>query len=54
MLHCTRLLSISGLSSDLYLPIMVANPRTNPSTLKGHKKKKMIYAIGSHQFGCKA
>jgi len=35
MLHCTRLLS-----SNLYLPIMVANPRTNPSTLKGHKKEE--------------
>jgi len=31
MLHGTKLLGINGLSSDLYLPIMVVNPRTNPS-----------------------
>jgi hypothetical protein len=35
MHHGTRHLSISGLSSYLYLPIIVANPRTNPSPLKG-------------------
>jgi hypothetical protein len=43
-------LSISGLSSDLYLPITV----TNPSTLKGRRRWKMINTTGSHLFGCKA
>jgi hypothetical protein len=39
MHHGARLLNISGLSSDLYLPIIVANPRsTNPSTSKSNKR----------------
>jgi len=42
MHHDTRDLSISDLSRDLYLPITVANPRSNPSTLKGHRRWKMI------------
>jgi hypothetical protein len=50
----TRHLSISGLSSDLYLPIIVANPKPNPSTLKGPKRWKMINTAWSHLFGCKA
>jgi hypothetical protein len=36
MPHGARLLSINGLNKDLFLPIIVANPRpTNPGTLKG-------------------
>jgi len=54
MHHGTRHLSISGLSSDLYLPIIVANPRSNPSTLKGRRRWKMINTAGSHLFGFKA
>jgi hypothetical protein len=55
MNHNARLLSISGLSSDLYLPIIVANPRsTNPSTLKSRRRWRMINTVGSHLFGCKA
>jgi hypothetical protein len=30
-------LSISDLGSDLYLPITMAKPRSNPSTLKGRR-----------------
>jgi hypothetical protein len=52
--HGTRHLSISGLSNDLYLPIIVANLRPNPSTLKGRRRWKMINTVGSHLFGCKA
>jgi hypothetical protein len=54
MYHGTRHLSISGLSSSLYLPIIVANLRPNPSTLKGRRRWKMINTAGSHLFGCKA
>jgi hypothetical protein len=54
MHHDTRDLSISDLSRDLYLPITVANPRSNPSTLKGHRRWKMINTTKSHLFGCKA
>jgi len=54
MHHGTRHLSISGLSSNLYLPIVVANPRTNPSPLKGHERWKIINTSESHLFGCKA
>jgi hypothetical protein len=50
MYHGTRHLSISGLISDLYLPIIVANPRTNPSPLKGRRKWKMINTAESHLF----
>jgi hypothetical protein len=50
-----RLHSISGLSRDLFLPIIVANPSsTNPSISKSHRRWKMIYTAGSHLFGCKA
>jgi hypothetical protein len=53
MHHGTRHLSISGLSNDLYLPIIVANPRPNPSTLKGRRRWKMINTAWSYLFGCK-
>jgi hypothetical protein len=44
-----RLLSINGLSRDLILPIIVANPRpTNPSTLKSHRRWEMINTLGSY------
>jgi hypothetical protein len=36
--HDTRHPSISGLSKDLYLPITVATPRTNPSNLGGLRR----------------
>jgi len=50
-----RLLSISGLSKDFFLPIIVANPSsTNPSISKSRRRWKMIYIAGSHLFGCKA
>jgi len=49
-----RLLNISGLSRDLFLPIIVANPRhTNPGTSKSSKRWRLINTIGSHLFGCK-
>jgi hypothetical protein len=54
MHHDTWHLSIRDLSSDLYLPITVANPRSNPSTLKGRRRWKMINTTESHLFGCKA
>jgi len=54
MHHGTWHLSISGLSNNLYLPITVANPRSNPSTVKGHRRWKTINTTGSHLFGCKA
>jgi len=55
MSHDARLLSVSGLSIDLYLPVIVANPRpTNPSPLKGRRRWKMINTAESHLFGCKA
>jgi hypothetical protein len=54
MHHSTRHLSIRGLSSDLYLPIIVANPRSNPTTLKSRRRWKMINTAWSHLFGCKA
>jgi len=54
MHHGTRLLSISGLSSDLYLPIIVTNPRsTNSGTLKSRRMWRMINTAESHLFGCK-
>jgi len=54
-LQGTRRLSISNLSRDLFLPIIVANPSsTNPSIPKGRRRWKMIYTAGSHRFGCKA
>jgi hypothetical protein len=52
--HDTRHLSINGLNNDLYMPIIVANPRPNPSTLKGRRRWKMINTTWSHLFGCKA
>jgi len=54
MLQGARLLSINGLSKDLFLPIIMANPSsTNPSISKSHRRWKMIYTAGSHLFGCK-
>jgi hypothetical protein len=50
----TRHLNISDLSYDLYLPITVANPRSNPSTLKGRRRLKMINTTESHLCGYKA
>jgi hypothetical protein len=51
----SRLLRISGLSRDLFLPIIVANPSsTNLSISKSRRRWKMIYTAGSHLFGCKA
>jgi hypothetical protein len=50
----TRQFSISDLSSDLYLPIIVADPRSSPSTLIGHRRWKMINTTESHLFGFNA
>jgi hypothetical protein len=55
MPHDARLLNVSSLSSNLHLPVIVANPRpTNPSPLKGRRRWKMINTIESHLFRCKA
>jgi hypothetical protein len=55
MPHGTRLLSISGLSRDLFLLSKIANQRlTNPSTSKGCKKWRMIKIARSYPFGCRA
>jgi hypothetical protein len=54
MPHGARLLSISSLSRDLFLPIIVANSRpTNPGTSKSRRRWRMINTTGSHLFGCK-
>jgi hypothetical protein len=54
MPHDARLLNISGLSRDLFLPIIVANPRpTNPGTSKSRRRWRMINTTGSHLFGCR-
>jgi len=43
MPHGARLLSINGLNRDLFLPIIVENPRpTNPGTLKSRRRRRMI------------
>lgn len=54
MHHDIKYLSISDLSSNLYLPITVAAPRSNPSTLKGRRRWKIISTTESHLFGCRA
>jgi len=54
MHHDTRYLSISGLSSDLYQPITMATPRTNPSSLEGLKRWKKSNTSMSHLSGCRA
>jgi hypothetical protein len=55
MPHSTRLLSISGLSRDLFLPSKMANPRlTNPTILKGRRRWRMINIARSYLFGCRA
>jgi hypothetical protein len=55
MPHITWLLSINGLSRDLFLPRKMANPRlTNPSTLKGRRRWRMINIARSYLFGCRA
>jgi len=58
-LHCIRphdikLLSISGINSDLFLPIRMANPRkTNQGTTWiSPRSLRMINSIGSYQYGC--
>jgi hypothetical protein len=55
MPHCPRLLSISSLSRDLFLPSKMANQRlTNPSTSKSRRRWMMIKTARSYPFGCKA
>jgi hypothetical protein len=46
MLHGPRLFSISGLSRDLFLPIIVANPRP----LKSRRRMRMINTTMSYLF----
>jgi hypothetical protein len=54
MPHGAKLPSISDLSRDLFLPIIVANPKpTNPSTLKSRRRRRMINTARSYLFGCK-
>jgi hypothetical protein len=55
MSHGTRLLNISCLSRDLFLPIIVANSRpTNPGILKSRRRWRMINTARSYLFGCRA
>jgi hypothetical protein len=55
MPHSAKLPNISGLSRDLFLPIIVANPRpTNLGTLKSCRRMTMINTTRSYLFGCKA
>jgi hypothetical protein len=55
MAHDTRLLSISGLNRDLFLPSKMENQRpTNPSTSKSRRKWRMIKTARSYLFGCRA
>jgi len=55
MPHGARLLSIIGLSRDLFLPSKMANPRlTNPSTSKSRRRWRMIKTARSYLFGCRA
>jgi hypothetical protein len=54
MHHDTRYLGISGLNSDLYQPITMANPRTNPSSLEGLRRWKKINTTVSHLSECRA
>jgi hypothetical protein len=55
MPHGTRLLSISGLSRDLFLPSKMANQRlTNPSTSKRRRRWRMIKTARSYPSGCRA
>jgi hypothetical protein len=44
---------IRGLNRDLYQPITVATPRTNPSSLEGLRRWKKISTTVSHLFGCR-
>jgi hypothetical protein len=53
MHHDTRHLSISGLSSDLYLPITVATPRTDLNSLGGLRRWKKTNITVSHLSGCR-
>jgi hypothetical protein len=50
-----RLLSISSINSDLYLPIRMANPKlTNQDTSRrSHRILRMINTIGSYLYGCR-
>jgi len=55
MLNGARLLSTSGLSRDLFLRIIVANPRpTNPGPLKSLRRRRMINTARSYLVGCRA
>jgi hypothetical protein len=54
MHHDTMHLSISGLSSDLYQPIIVAPQRSNLSDLEGLSRWKKIYTTVNHLAGCRA
>jgi hypothetical protein len=51
MPHSTKLPNISGLKRDLFLPIIVVNPRpTNLGTLKSRRRMRMINTAGSYLF----
>jgi hypothetical protein len=53
--HSAKLLGISNLNRDLFLPSKMANPRlTNPSTSKSRKRWRMINIARSYLFGCRA
>jgi hypothetical protein len=60
MHHGTWHLSISGLSNNLYLPITVANPRSNPSTVEDDQyyreppiwMQSMVEWMGQHMKFC--
>jgi hypothetical protein len=54
MHHDTRHLSIRGLSSGLYQPIIVALQRSNLSSLEGIRRWKKSYTTVSHLSGCRA
>jgi len=50
MSHGARLLSISGLNRDLFLPSKMANP----STSKSCRRWRMINTAKSYLIGCRA
>jgi hypothetical protein len=54
-LHGIRILSISNISSNLFLPIRMANPRkTNQGTTWINRRSlRMINSIGSCLYGCR-
>jgi hypothetical protein len=53
--HGIRLLSINGISSDLFLPIRMVNRRkTNQGTTRiSRRSLRMINSVGSCLYGCK-